>query len=55
MSDEYVDPSGTTDEFRAFAQSDGAAPPARSRTPLIIGVVAAVVIAAAVVVLLVVS
>jgi hypothetical protein len=50
MSDEYVDPSGTTDQFRAFVQ-DGAQEPAatRSRTPLIVAVGVAAVIVAVVV------
>jgi hypothetical protein len=54
MSDDYRDPSGNTEAFRAFASSDAApapnvtsAPaPAANRTPLLIGgaVLAVVVI-----------
>ncbi len=57
MADEYVDPSGTTDQFRAFVQSEPetAPAPARTRTPLIIGGVVAVVVVLAVVVMLLVS
>ena len=36
MSDEYTDPSGNTQAFRAFANQQEPEP-ARSRTPLIIG------------------
>ena len=44
MSDEYQDPSGNTQAFRAFAQRDEQAQP-RSNLPLIIGgAVAALVI-----------
>ncbi|MEH0935551.1 hypothetical protein [Micromonospora psammae] len=47
MSDEYVDPSGNTEQFRAFAQSPGAAPvETPSRLPVIVaaGVAAAVLL-----------
>ncbi|WP_116068645.1 hypothetical protein [Asanoa ferruginea] len=52
MSDDYRDPSGNTEAFRAFVRSDEApaptAPPApaANRTPLLIGgaVIAVVVI-----------
>ncbi|MEH0843855.1 hypothetical protein V6U81_15830 [Micromonospora sp. CPCC 205711] len=39
MSDEYMDPSGNTEQFRAFAHSPEAAAPAatNSRLPLIAG------------------
>lgn len=39
MPDEYVDPSGNTEQFRAFAHSPEATVPAEtaSRLPLIIG------------------
>jgi hypothetical protein len=54
MADEYVDPSGTTDQFRAFAQAESAEPPTHTRMPLIIGgVVALIAVVAVVVVLLV--
>jgi hypothetical protein len=55
MPDEYADSSGTTDQFRAFVQSDAPAVPARSRTPLIIGVAAAVLVVAVVIILVAVS
>jgi hypothetical protein len=45
MSNDHVDPSGNTEQFKAFAQ----APPdraARSRTPLIIGAAIAVALVA---------
>jgi hypothetical protein len=52
MADEQVDPSGNTDQFRAFVQ-DAPVEPARSRLPLMIGVaVAVIVVVAAVGVLL---
>jgi hypothetical protein len=45
MSDNRVDPSGNTEAFRAFTDSSTPAPPAASRTPLIVGgVVVAVVL-----------
>ncbi|MFI9643639.1 hypothetical protein ACIG87_26895 [Micromonospora sp. NPDC051925] len=53
MPDEYLDPSGDTEQFRAFAHAPDAASPAdaaASRLPLLIGV--AVVVAAVVVVTL---
>jgi hypothetical protein len=53
MSDEYQDPSGNTQAFRAFAQRDEPAPPAaRSNLPLIIGGGVAVLVILLVVVLL---
>lgn len=37
MSDEYLDPSGNTEQFRAFAQAESATPvEAASRLPLIV-------------------
>jgi hypothetical protein len=53
MADEYVDPSGNTEQFRAFVQRTEAAPekPAMSRM-LVIGIVAAVIVVAAVVAIL---
>jgi hypothetical protein len=52
MSDEYTDPSGNTQAFRAFVnQPEPEA--ARSRTPLIIGAVAVVAVVALLVALLV--
>jgi hypothetical protein len=44
MSDEYQDPSGNTQAFRAFAQRDEPAAQARSNLPLIIGGAVAVVV-----------
>ncbi|MDT4987642.1 MAG: hypothetical protein QOI74_1736 [Micromonosporaceae bacterium] len=43
MSDEYVDPSGNTEQFKAFAHGrpENAT---RSRLPLIVGVVAVAVV-----------
>jgi hypothetical protein len=52
MSDDSADPSGSTEQFRAFVRHDPPAPPERSRLPLIIGVSAAVVVVVVVVVLL---
>jgi hypothetical protein len=51
MSDEYQDPSGNTQAFRAFAQRDEPAQ-ARSKLPLIIGGAAAVLVILLVVALL---
>lgn len=62
MSDDYRDPSGNTEAFRAFAareetrptpSSEPAAPEATNRTPLLIGagVVALVVIVVVVILL----
>ena len=51
MSNEYVDPSGDTEQFKAFVQ----APPdrsTRSRTPMIVGGVVFVALVALVVALL---
>jgi hypothetical protein len=54
-SEDYVDPSGNTEQFRAFAQRTEPVPekPAGSRY-LALGVVAAVIVVAAVVAILVV-
>jgi hypothetical protein len=51
MSNEYVDPSGNTEQFKAFvhAPQDKAA---RSRMPLIVGAVVVIALVALVVVLL---
>jgi hypothetical protein len=47
MSDNFVDPSGNTEAFRAFTQNAPDEPAPASRTPLIIGVaVAAIVLVA---------
>ncbi|MEH1054227.1 hypothetical protein V6U89_03300 [Micromonospora sp. CPCC 206171] len=49
MSDEYVDPSGNTEQFRAFAHSEAAAPvEVASRLPLIAGAAAVAVLLVAV-------
>jgi hypothetical protein len=48
MPDEYADPSGNTDQFRAFVQST-APEPARSKAPLYIGLAVAAVVLVAVV------
>ncbi|SCE90895.1 hypothetical protein GA0074696_1597 [Micromonospora purpureochromogenes] len=49
MSDEYVDPSGNTEQFRAFAHSEPAAPvEVASRLPLIAGAAAVAVLLVAV-------
>ncbi|GAA2703045.1 hypothetical protein GCM10010429_08580 [Micromonospora olivasterospora] len=49
MPDEYVDPSGNTEQFRAFAHApDAATPAAASRAPLVAGVVAVAVLLVAV-------
>jgi hypothetical protein len=53
MSDEYQDPSGNTQAFRAFAQRDEPAPAPRSNRPLIIGGVVAIVVIVLVVVAIV--
>ncbi|MEO3778099.1 hypothetical protein ABGB16_14885 [Micromonospora sp. B11E3] len=46
---EYVDPSGDTEQFRAFAHAPEAdAPAAASRAPLVAGVVVVVVLLVAV-------
>jgi hypothetical protein len=47
MPDNFVDPSGNTEAFRAFSQDAPQEPATASKTPLIIGgaVVAVVVIA----------
>jgi hypothetical protein len=51
MSNEYADPSGNTEQFKAFAHQP-AESPARSRTPMIIGGVVALALLALVVFLL---
>ncbi|WBB98102.1 MULTISPECIES: hypothetical protein [unclassified Solwaraspora] len=48
MSDEYVDPSGNTEAFRAFQTSPSPVADQPSRLPLIIGVAVAVVIVVAI-------
>jgi Tfp pilus assembly protein PilN len=55
MSDDYQDPSSNTQAFRAFAQRNEPAEPARSRLPLIIGGAVAVLVIVLVVVLLLVG
>ncbi|MDG4767615.1 hypothetical protein O7632_26495 [Solwaraspora sp. WMMD406] len=44
MSDEYADPSGNTEAFRAFQTAPPPAADQPSRLPLIIGVAAAAVV-----------
>jgi hypothetical protein len=46
MADDYVDPSGSTEQFRAFVQDSAAAPQKKSRAGLIAGIVVAVLILA---------
>jgi hypothetical protein len=53
MSDNYADPSGNTEAFRAFTQHEPPEPAARSKTPLIVAGVAAAVVLLAVIVWLV--
>jgi len=48
MPDEYADPSGNTDQFRAFVQSP-APEPVRSKAPLYVGLAVAAVVLVAVV------
>ena len=55
MSDDYQDPSGNTQAFRAFAQGNEPAEPARSHLPWIIGGAVAVLVIVLVVVLLLVG
>jgi len=43
MPDEYRDPSGNTDQFRAYVRS-APSEPSRSRMPLYIGLAAAAVL-----------
>jgi hypothetical protein len=52
MSNEYADPSGNTEQFKAFAQAPQEKAAARSRTPMIIGAVVVAVLVALVVFLL---
>ena len=51
MSNEYVDPSGNTEQFQAFVHAPQEKAP-RSRVPLIIGIVVVVALAVLVVALL---
>jgi hypothetical protein len=51
MADEHVDPSGNTDQFRAFVESKPAES-APSKLPLLIGVAVAVVVVAVIAALL---
>jgi hypothetical protein len=51
MPDEYADPSGNTEQFRAFVHAPADAP-GRSRTPLILGGVVVLALLALVVFLL---
>jgi hypothetical protein len=44
MSDNSADTSGNTQAFRAFTQAAPEDPPARSRTPLIVGTVVVAVL-----------
>ena len=48
MAENYTDPSGNTEQFRAFAHAPEAAAPAAapSRLPLIVGAVVAAVLVA---------
>ncbi|MEV0805835.1 hypothetical protein [Micromonospora sp. NPDC050200] len=49
MSDEYMDPSGNTEQFRAFAHAEPAAPvKAAARLPLVVGAAAVAVLLVAV-------
>lgn len=50
MPNEYADPSGNTQAFRAFAQTTEPPAPAPSRLPLLIGLGVAAVLAIAVLV-----
>jgi hypothetical protein len=52
MSDEYQDPSGNTQAFRAYAQGSDPAVPSRRNLPLIIGGAVAVLLVLVVVVVL---
>lgn len=52
MPDESQDPSANTQAFRAFAQQNEPAEPARNNLVLIIGVAAAALVVVAVVVVL---
>ncbi len=46
MADDYVDPSGTTEQFRAFVQDSTSVPQKKSRAGLIAGIVIAVLVLA---------
>ncbi|WFE26935.1 hypothetical protein O7623_27320 [Solwaraspora sp. WMMD791] len=48
MSDEYVDPSGNTEAFRAFQTTPPPAADQPSRLPLIIGIAVAVAVVVAI-------
>ncbi|GIH11984.1 hypothetical protein [Rugosimonospora africana] len=50
---QQIDPSGTTAQFRAYAQGESQAPAKRSPAPIVAGIVVAVVVVALVVWLLV--
>jgi hypothetical protein len=52
MSDEYADPSGNTEQFKAFAQKPADQADRGSRLPLIIGGVVALALVVLVVFLL---
>jgi hypothetical protein len=48
MAEEYTDPSGNTEQFRAFVHDTEAPTPAkRSPLPLVVAVVAGVIVVAA--------
>ncbi|MER7458579.1 hypothetical protein [Micromonospora sp. NPDC126480] len=46
MAENYSDPSGNTEAFRAFASTPEPAAPAANRTPLLIGAAAVVLVLA---------
>ncbi|WP_326555338.1 hypothetical protein [Micromonospora sp. NBC_01813] len=48
MSDEYVDPSGNTEAFRAFQATPAPVAEQPSRLPLIIGIAVAVAVVIAI-------
>lgn len=48
MSDEYVDPSGNTEAFRAFQTTPSPVADQPSRLPLIIGIAVAVAVVVAI-------
>jgi len=49
MSDNRIDPSGNTEAFRAFTETDSREPATAGRSPVLIGGLAAVVILLAVI------
>ncbi|MER5703878.1 hypothetical protein ABT023_18315 [Micromonospora sp. NPDC002296] len=49
MSDKYLDPSGNTEQFRAFAHEPEAGAPAASRASLVVGAAVGAVVLVAVV------